>query len=117
MEIDFFSVTAPKTVRLPSGETRLMAEVFKHPDGILYFDLWWHQENPDTHFHIIKGEVTGDGPWKINGHVINVLGCQGTVPELSSEWSAWDSYIMSHISDYPVPDLVKAIARKMGAEV
>ena len=114
---DLFSVTAPLTIRLPSGETSLMAEVFRHADGLLYFDLWWQQGDPDTHFHLIEGEVSGDGPWKINDHVINVLGCQGTDPELASEWSAWNSYITSHVSDYPVPELVEAIARKMGADI
>jgi len=112
---DLFTVTAPRTIRSPSGETRLMAEVFRHPDGLLYFDLWWHQSAPEKAFHLLKGEITGDGPWKINDHVINVLGCEGTDPELSEEWSAWSSYIISHVSDYPVPDLVNAIARKMGA--
>ena len=112
---DLFQVAAPCVIRLPSDDKRLMAEKFRHPAGLLYFDLYWHQAAPPEHaFHLVEGKLEGDGPWKIAGHIVSVLGCQGTDPQLSAEWQAWQSYIMSHVSDYPPPGLVQAIARKMG---
>ena len=115
MKIDLFSVTAPCMIRLLSGEKRLMAEKFRHSSGLLYFDTYWHQGDPDHAFHLIEGELEGNGPWKIAGHIISVLGCQGTDPLLSAGWQTWQSHIMGGASDYPVPELVQAIARKMGA--
>lgn len=114
MDVDLFSVTAPLTIRLPSGETRLMAEVFPHPDGLLYFDLYWHELDPDQAFHVIRGEITGEGPWKIADNVINVLGCQGTDPELAALWQNWQALIQGPVSDYPQPELIAAIARRLG---
>ena len=82
---NLLDVTAPCVIRLPSGEKYLMAEKFEHSEGLLYFDLWWHQSDPENAFHIIEGELVGDGPWKIADHVISVLGCQGSDPELAAD--------------------------------
>jgi len=46
----------------PDGHRQVMAEIFPHPKGLLYFDLYWHESYPDTVFHIVKGTVTGEGP-------------------------------------------------------
>ena len=117
MEIDIFTVTAPLAIRLPSGETKLMAEVFPHPEGLLYFDLHWHELGPDDAFHVVSGILKGEGPWKIGDHVVTVLGCQGTDPDLAATWENWQATINSPASAYPAPELIDAIARKAGAKV
>jgi hypothetical protein len=111
---ELFKVTAPLVIRLPQGKKKLIAEKFPHAQGLLYFDLYWHELEPAEAFHTVRGEITGEGPWKIADSVITVLGCEGTDPELSSAWSDWQAIIQSPVSDYPDPGLVAAIARKLG---
>ncbi|MGB1111420.1 MAG: hypothetical protein ACPG4N_13750, partial [Gammaproteobacteria bacterium] len=60
---EIFDVTAPLSVRLPDGEKKVVAECFRHADGLLYFDLYWHLGAPEQFMHVLKGEVSGDGPW------------------------------------------------------
>jgi hypothetical protein len=91
-----------------------MAELFSHPQGVLYFDLYWHDLGPDRAFHILNGVLEGEGPWKIDGHIITVLGCEGVDPELSSSWSEWQATVQSPLSDYPEPEVIRAIARRFG---
>jgi len=49
-------------IRLPSGEKRVLAEYFPHPQGILYFDLLWHLGDPDMSIHLVEGSIKGEGP-------------------------------------------------------
>jgi hypothetical protein len=37
---DIFTVTAPLLLRLPDGTQCVLAEVFRHPEGLLYFDIY-----------------------------------------------------------------------------
>lgn len=94
-----------------------MAECFPHPQGLLYFDLYWHLGPPAATTHILQGVIKGEGPWKIDGTVVMVLGCQGTHPALASQYQQWQTYLASAAADYPPPPLVAAIARKLGASV
>lgn len=114
---DLFSITAPLMIRFPSGEKRIIAEHFPHPKGLLYFDLFWHLGYPDDTIHIIEGEITGEGPWKAGSHVINVLGCYGSDPELAVEFSQWQDYLQQSGSDYPAQPMIEAIARQYGGLV
>lgn len=59
---DIFSMQAPLMIRLPSGEKRVLAEYFPHPQGILYFDLLWHLGDPDMSIHLVEGSIKGEGP-------------------------------------------------------
>ena len=114
---DIFSLTAPLTVKELNGEQKVVAEYFKHPQGLLYFDLYWHQHQPDESMHIVKGEIKGEGPWRIDATVFNVLGCRGTNIEMAMQHEEWLTYLQSADCDYPPEGLVYAIAKKMGAEV
>ena len=114
---NIFQVTAPLVIRSPDGVKKIMAEFFPHPEGLLYFDLYWHELGPESAFHVITGEIDGEGPWKIANHVITVLGCQGTDPDLAATWENWQSLINSPVSGYPEPGMVNAIARKAGASI
>jgi len=113
---DIFSVTAPLTVKHIDNEPKVVAEVFKHPQGILYFDLYWHQQQPDEAIHVIEGEINGEGPWRVANCIFNVLGCRGTNIEMAMQHEEWLTYLQSPANDYPPEGLVYAIAKKMGAE-
>lgn len=112
---DLFSVTAPLYIRLPEGRRFLIAELFPHPQGLIYFIPWWHQGKPGEAIHVVEGEIHGEGPWRIGDHLINVLGCQGSDPELANQFSEWQSYLSQAGDAYPPEGLIRAIARKMGA--
>ena len=112
---DLHTLTAPLTVRTPTGDTRVVAHHFRHPEGTVIFDLYWHLGAPDESIHVIRGETKGDGPWKVGDHVFNVLGCHGTNSELALAYDQWQSYLKGAGDDYPAPPLIAAIARRYGA--
>jgi len=113
--VDLFSVTAPLMIRCPQGEQKVMVECFAHPDGIVYFEPFWHQDAADAGVHLQRGELRGDGPWKVGECVITVLGCQGTHPELATRFAAWQDYLAGNPGDYPSPETIRARAMRLGA--
>jgi len=114
---DIFSVKSPLMIRLPSGEKRVMAECFAHPEGLLYFDVYWHLHDPTQTLHVVAGPIKGDGPWKVGEAVVHVLGCHGTDPELASAFEDWRQYLEQNADDYPPRPLILAIARRHGAAI
>ena len=113
---DLFSMKSPLMIRFPDGEKRIMAEYFKHPDGLLFFDVFWHQSD-DSAIHLVKGEYKGDGPWKVGDAVITVLGCHGSDPELAALFSEWQSYLQMSPENYPADEKIKQQAISKGAVV
>ena len=112
---DLFSITTPLIIRYPRGEEQVIAEIFLHPAGLLLFELYWHLGRPEETIHLIKGMLSGEGPWKIGNCVINVLGCHGTNAELATSYQQWQTYLQSAADNYPPAPLIAAIARRMGA--
>ncbi len=113
-----FQVTVPLVIRSGDGRKRLMAECFPHPQGLIYLDPFWHRKTPAEAAHLVQGELKGDGPWKIGDQVISVVGCQGTDPELSEEASQWLTYLQQRgAGEYPPPEQIRKIARRLGASV
>jgi len=112
---DIFRVSAPLVLR-HNGSERVIAAHFPHPKGLLYFELYWDRGVPEHKIHLIEGNITGDGPWRVGDAVIRVLGCHGTDPALAAQYAAWQEYLQ-RASDYPPPPLMAAIARRFGAVV
>ena len=112
---DLFSARSPLMIRLPSGEKRVMAECFAHSRGLLYFDLYWHLDDPDRTRHVVAGPITGLGPWRVGDTVVPVLGCHGTDHELASTYEDWRHYLEQNADGYPPRPLILAIARRYGA--
>jgi hypothetical protein len=112
---DLFTVTAPLLLRRQSGTLHVMAEVFRHPAGLLYFDLYWDRDPTMAAIHLVTGEVRGDGPWKVGDCVVTLLGCHGSHPEQAAEYAAWQSYVDQHGSTFPSRETVEALARAHGA--
>lgn len=111
---DIFTVTAPLKVRLPNGEQQIVAELFRHPQGLLYFDLYWYRDK-ENGIHLLKGELKGEGPWKMADHIFYVLGCHGTDGELATEFQQWREWRLQNPEDYPDERLILRIARNNGA--
>lgn len=108
-------VTAPLVLRDPQGNERVLAACFNHPDGLLCLDLFWHQSTPDNAAHLLRGQLTGEGPWRIGDFRLRVLGCQSTDPHLAGQYSAWRDYLANHGDEHPPPAQIVEIARKLGA--
>jgi hypothetical protein len=111
------TVTAPLVVRLPDGSERVVAACFPHPLGVLYLDLFWHQRSPNEAAHLLRGELNGEGPWRVGDAVIRTLGCQGTDPHLQPQFVPWRDYLAQHDDDYPPREQILEIARRLGARV
>lgn len=114
---DLFSVTAPLLIRHPGGEQRVIAERFALPNGLVYFELFWHLGNPDETVHVVEGPIKGDGPWKVGDSVVRVLGCHGTDGVLAQRFDQWRLYLADNADAYPPRPVIEAIARRHGASV
>jgi hypothetical protein len=115
---DLFSVTAPLALRCPDGTRKVMAACFPHPLGLLYLDIFWHRRSPAEAAHLIRGDLRGEGPWKVGDCVISVLGCHHADPDLAAPFADWQAYLESDRgTDYPPPEQIQAIARRLGASV
>ena len=114
---DLFSITAPLMLRNPQGEEQVIAEIFPHPRGLVYFDLYWHLGQPTETIHLIEGTLRGEGPWKIGDYVINVLGCHGTNAYLATAYQQWRTYLQTVEANYPPPPLRAAIAHRVGGVI
>ena len=109
-------ITAPLIILFDDGEKKLAAACFKHELGLLYLDPFWHLAKPTEAAHIIKGNIKGDGPWRIDNATIRILGCHNTDPEiqLQHEHQEWKDYL-SQTSDYPSRSQILDIAKRLGA--
>lgn len=105
---DLFSVTAPLMIRLPDGSREIMVERFRHPRGVLYFTPFWHLGDPAETVRLVEGDIKGEGPWKIGGAVVQVLGCHGSEPECAAEFDSWRDYLMQAGEDASAPSLARA---------
>jgi len=110
------TVTAPLVLRHSDGEEQLIAAGFRHPLGLLYFDLYWHLSTPEGAAHLIRGDLRGEGPWRIGDSRLRVLGCHNTDPHLQDDFVAWQQYLQSHAQSYPPREQIIELARRLGAQ-
>lgn len=94
-----------------------MAEYFRHPEGLLFFEVFWEQLKDGTGIHLVKGEYKGEGSWKVGDCVINVLSCHGSDPELAGLFAEWQVYRRMTVDTYPTEQIIKAMAVSRGAIV
>ncbi len=111
------SVTAPLVIRFGDGSEKVVAAAFEHPLGVLYLDLFWHQRQPQEAAHLLRGELTGDGPWRVGDARIRLLGCHNTDPHLMDQFGPWRQYLEQHGEDYPPPAQIRDIAARLGAKL
>ena len=92
-----------------------MVEKFAHPEGILYFEPFWHLPGGEGAIHLAQGTVRGVGPWKIGDAVVTVTGCRGSDPEMALQLAAWHEHLASCAGAYASQELILATARRHGA--
>ena len=114
---DIFTLTALLTVKELNGKLKPVAEYFKYPQGIFYFNLYWYQQQPNDVMHVVEGVISGEGSWQINNSVLSVAGCRDSDLELALEYEQWQTYLQTAGNDYPAEGLVYAMAKKMGADI
>jgi hypothetical protein len=114
---ELFRVTAPLMIRCPDGVPLVMAELFRHPRGLLYFELYWDRLPATRGIHLVEGEIRGEGPWKAGDCVISVLGCQGTHPALAAEFAGWRAYLEERGDAFPSRAEIERLARDRGAVI
>ncbi|MDH5593332.1 MAG: hypothetical protein OEY35_06985 [Gammaproteobacteria bacterium] len=112
--MDIFLVNTPLSIRFPDGTKKIMVEYFPHKEGLLFFEPFWSTAK-DYVPVIVKGEIKGDGPWKVGECLVAVLACRGTDAELALEFADWQGYLQMYGQDYPEAEAVMTLARKYGA--
>jgi len=115
MDVDLFSVTAPLVIRLPDGSRHLMVERFPHPEGLLFFEPFWRDNERQPAVHLVHGPIRGGGPWKVGDAVVTVLGCREF--ELNSAWNEWQALLLGGDTVYSDRAATLANARLHGAMV
>lgn len=111
------SVTTPLAIRFGDGSEKIVAHCFPHSLGLVYLDLFWHQSSPADAAHLIRGELSGEGPWKIGDAVIRTLGCPNTDSQLYPLFLPWKEYLDQQGDEYPGIDQIREIAVKLGASI
>ena len=109
------NVTAPLVLRHPDGREQLIAACFTHPLGVLYLDLYWHLSTPQQAAHLIRGQVQGEGPWRIGDSRLRTLGCANTDPHLQDDFTAWQRHLQANADSYPPRQQIVDIAQRLGA--
>ena len=110
-----FNLRRPLLLRSRNGEKTISAELFAHPQGIVWFELYWHlAPNPNDKIHLLRGDLKGEGPWIIADTVISLVGCQGTDPEMAMQLSQWESYLLLNKTEYPGIETITQIAKQWG---
>lgn len=106
---------SPLYIRYPNGEVRVIENLFEHPNGVLYFELFW-EKDPQYSIHIIEGDITGDGPWKVGDCSFHILGCNHTHPQMCEMHSFWQQELLQNPGQFRGNEIVK-IALEKGAIV
>jgi len=109
------NVSSPLVIKFSDQTEKVVAACFKHKQGLLYLDTFWHKGKPQETTHLIKGELAGDGPWKIDGCVIRLLGCANTDPSLQPQYMPWKEYLEQQENEYPPKEQIEEIVEKLGA--
>lgn len=108
-----FSMRSPLYIKYPNGETRVVEQLFQHPQGVLYFELFW-EKDPTYSIHLIEGEIKGQGPWRVGECSFHVLGCNHTHPQLCETHAFWQQEHLLNPEQFRA-DEVMNIAREKGA--
>jgi hypothetical protein len=108
------TVTAPLVIRFSREEEKVVVRAFSHPLGLVYLDLFWHQSGPDEAAHLIRGNLRGEGPWRVGDARIRVLGCGNTDPHLQEQYLPWRNYLNRHPGEYPPEGQIREIAERLG---
>ena len=109
---DLFGVTAPLLIRYPDGTVHVMVHRLRHTHGLVYFRAFWDSLPATAGILLVRGEIRGDGPWKVGDAVVTVLGCHGSHPEYAAEYADWQWHLAQRGTDYPGNEQLAELARQ-----
>ena len=67
---------------------RVIAEVFDHAEGIVFADIGFCRlDHPGHPYHIVEGELSGDGPWEVGNAKIFTIDDSN---DLFFDWYEWE---------------------------
>ena len=107
-------MTVPLLIRYPDGRHDVMVDYLPHADGMVYFRPFWDRMSHAEGLQLVRGELRGEGPWKVGDAVVTVLGCHGTNPEQAAEFAEWQMYRQHAGSRYPDRAELQRIAVEAG---
>jgi len=108
-----FEMRSPLYIKYPNGETRVIEQLFKHSEGVLYFELFW-EKDPAYSIHLIQGKIKGEGPWRVGECTFHVLGCNHTHPQLCESHSFWQQSLLQNPENFRTNEVL-TIALEKGA--
>lgn len=111
---DLFTLTVPLLIRYPDNTRHVMLGCFRQADGIAYVRPFWDELPAGEGVQTVSGDIRGEGPWKVGGAVVTVLGCQGTNPAEAAELADWKFQLEQRGAGYPTRMELEAIVRAQG---
>lgn len=76
----------PLGVEHPLGGRRVIAELYRHPRGLVFLDIGWPQASSHP-AHLIEGQVPDEGPpWRVGEAEIFRI---SEADDLLEDWLAW----------------------------
>ncbi len=90
---EYYRSGRPLVVETGVGGIRVIAGMTLEATGVMFADVFWRGAIGRHPFHLLKGKVTGKGPWKVGGKVIRPL-IQGE--DASFDWNEWIVYRKKH---------------------
>jgi len=61
----------PLEIEIGPGHVRAIGNLLKVGGKWVFADAGWDEPMHSSHqFHILEGEITGEGPWKVGRHII-----------------------------------------------
>ena len=75
----------PLKVVISRDHERVISEGFIVGEGVVFYDVFWHETSSHP-LHFIKGEVSGQGPWKVGDLTIEIVEDEFL---FQADWKSW----------------------------
>lgn len=91
--MDLFKAKGPLVINHPRGGRRVIAELFRVKGGIIFADVGWYGSSGYP-FHLVQGEITGEGPWRTNDpeDEASIIEEFDDEDPISNEWFYWETF-------------------------
>ncbi len=80
----------PLIIDTRHGGSRVIAELFIVPQGIVFFDVGWCCDASWHPIHFVKGDIAGEGPWRVGDCTIREI---YRSDPLWSSYEAWQQFM------------------------
>ena len=76
----------PLKVIISRDHERVIAEGFIVGEGVVFYDVFWYEASSHP-IHLIEGEISGEGPWRVGEMVIEEMKEDEFLFE--ADWKSW----------------------------